>query len=129
MLGQVVNTLIGLWIMASPAILAFSDPAATDNNHIIGPVVVTFAIIAYWEATRKVGLWNLPFGVWLILSPWVLSFNDTTAIVNNMIAGLLVIIFSLVRGKIKQRFGGGWSALFQKNPDHQKYVDKVPYKG
>ena len=120
MWAQVINVIIGIWIMASPDILNFPDPTAVDNNHIVGPLIVTFAFTAIWEATRTVGKWNIPLGVWLIIAPWVLSFEDTTAIVSEMVAGALVTALAMVRGKVTQRFGGGWSSLFSKHPDHEK---------
>lgn len=122
MWAQIMNTIIGLWIMASPYLLDFQSTTATDNNHIIGPLIVTFAITSYWEVTRTVGKWNIPLGAWLLLAPWVLSFESTAAIANDMVCGALVIGFALVKSNIEQSFGGGWAALFHKDPEHEKHV-------
>ena len=105
--------------MASPGIFGFSKTIA-DNDHIVGPLITTFAIIALWESTRVVRTYNIPLGGWLLLAPWILGYDDTTAIVNDMAVGALVITFSLVRGKVQQRFGGGWSAVIKSNALHQK---------
>ncbi len=98
--------------MASPSILGFNHQA-TDNDHIVGPIIASFAIISWWEATRVVRLYNLPLGAWLLLAPWVLGYQATTPIINDMLVGALVISFSLVEGKITDEYGGGWSAIWQ----------------
>lgn len=122
MWAQVINTIVGLWLMAAPSALRYADFTAKNNDHIIGPLIATFAIIAYWEATRVVGKWNIALGIWLLAAPWILSYEDTTAIINDMAAGALVVIFAFVKGRIEQQFGGGWSSLIQKNPPHEQAV-------
>ncbi|ELR69956.1 hypothetical protein C900_04479 [Fulvivirga imtechensis AK7] len=124
MWAQIVNVVIGIWIMASPGILNYPTPAAADNNHIVGPLIVTFAFTAIWEATRTVGKWNIPLGLWLIIAPWILDFEDNTEIVGEMAAGIVVTALAMVKGKIEQRFGGGWSSLFSKHPEHKKALEK-----
>ena len=116
MWAHVINAALGIWLMAAPVVLQYSAPAQTDDR-IIGPVIATFAIVAWWEATRPVGRWNLPLGLWLLLAPWVLGYGATTAVVNSLVVGLLVAGLSLVRGQYRpEKFGGGWSVLWQKTP-------------
>lgn len=124
MWAQIINVILGLWVMASPGILNYPSVAATDNNHIVGPVIVTFAFTAIWEATRSVGKWNIPLGLWLVVAPWLLPFEHTSPIINNMAAGVLIAALATVRGKVEQNFGGGWSSLFKKDPAHEQAVRK-----
>ena len=124
MWAQCINAALGVWLMASPGIFGFSNTIA-DNDHIVGPVITTFAIIALWECTRVVRTYNIPLGAWLLLAPWILGYDDTTAIINDMAVGALVIVFSLVKGKVEQRFGGGWSAIARSNALHQKEANAI----
>jgi hypothetical protein len=117
MWAQVINAILGIWLMVSPGIFDFSTNAA-NNDNIIGPVIATFAITAFWECTRVTRLYNIPLGAWLLLAPWVLGYDNTIAIVNDMVVGGLVIALSLVKGKIEKRYGGGWSAIWKDNPLH-----------
>ncbi|WP_300441191.1 SPW repeat protein [Christiangramia sp.] len=117
MWARILNTILGLWVMVAPGIFNFSE-AATDNGHIVGPVIVTFSVIAYWEATLSLRKWNYPLAVWLLLAPWILSYTNTIAIISDMTVGILVIIFASVSGDVKKSYGGGWASLWQKNPDH-----------
>jgi len=50
---QFINVLLGIWLMAAPDILAYGDPARTQD-HIFGPLIVTIAMIAVSEVTRPV---------------------------------------------------------------------------
>lgn len=112
MWAQIINALLGVWTMVTPSLLP-AGQAASDNNHIVGPVIATFAIVAWWEATRVVRLYNVPLGAWLIAAPWVLGYEATGAIANSMVTGLLVVLLSFVEGKIEHQFGGGWSSLMK----------------
>lgn len=112
MWAQVLNAALGIWLMAAPALLGYGEPAMT-NDRIFGPVAATFAIIAWWEATRPVRWVNLPIGLWLVLAPWILGYGETAVVVNSVGVGLLMAGFAFVEGKIEKRYGGGWSAAFR----------------
>jgi hypothetical protein len=107
---QMVSSLLGVWLMAAPAVLGYGDPART-NDRIVGPLSASFAFIAIWEVTRGLRWAGLPLGAWLLVAPWVLGNYASTPTLNSMVVGLLLIALSLVRGNIGQSFGGGWSAL------------------
>jgi hypothetical protein len=122
MWAQIINTIIGLWLMAAPAILGYSGPANT-NQRIVGPIAVSFAVIACWEVTRQARWTNLVLGVWLIVAPLVLS-HETSAGITSIASGVLLALFSLVRGRYRpERFGGGWSALWKRDALEAKQTD------
>jgi hypothetical protein len=111
MIAHVIVALLGIWLMASLAILGISG-TAQDMNHIFGPVIASFAVIAWWEVTRNLRYMNIAIGIWLILSSWILGYESTAAI-NNIAVGLAVASLSLIKGKIVDKFGGGWGSLFK----------------
>lgn len=108
----IINILLGLWLMAAPTVLGY-DPAASDNGHIVGPLIVTFATIALWEATNAVRYWILPVSLWLLLAPWVLGYSLPLAIASDMIVGVLSAICAWQKKPLKHRYGGGWRALWR----------------
>lgn len=112
MWARLANIVLGLWVMAAPAVLTYGDPART-NDRIIGPIIVTFATVAIWETTRQVRRVNSILGLWLVAAPWILGYPGTLIIINSMITGLLILAFSLIEGKREKRVGGGWSVLWQ----------------
>ena len=95
------------------------DKIAANNDHIIGPVIASFAIISFSPCTSVVLKFNLALGVWLLLAPWILSYQDNSAILNDMLTGVFVIVFSLIKVKIKKRLGGGWQAIWKSNSLHE----------
>lgn len=119
MWAQIINAVLGLFLMAAPGLFSLEQPAS-DNFHIFGPVITTFAVISWWEATRGVRLWNLAPGAWLVVSPIFLNYNSGLAAILAIGVGVGVATLSFVRGPRKNRFGGGWSAIFSSNPPHER---------
>ncbi|MEP2057445.1 MAG: SPW repeat protein [Maribacter litoralis] len=123
MWAKILNIVIGLYLIVAPSFFGYS-PQASDNGHIIGPIIVTFSIISLWEATQGTRKWNYPFAVWLLLAPWILGYENNLAMVCDMLVGALVIVFSSFEQENKNRYGGGWASLWQKHPQHIQEVNK-----
>ena len=119
MIAQVINALLGIFLMVAPGLFGLEQPAS-DNFHIFGPVIASFSVISWWEATRGVRLWNVPMGAWLIVSPLFLSYASTTATIVAVGVGIAVVGLAFVEGKTKKRYGGGWSAIWRKDTLHHQ---------
>ncbi|TPE43524.1 SPW repeat domain-containing protein [Pontibacter mangrovi] len=127
MWAQIINAILGIWLMASATILGYADAKTiTDNQHIVGPVIASFAIISWWEATRAVRLYNVLPAAWLLLAPFVLGYDNATATINNMAVGALVLGLSFVKGKVEGTYGGGWASLWKKDSLHAREALKTP---
>jgi len=114
MWAAIIHILVGLWLMISPDLLQFGK-TASSNNYIVGPLILTFAIIALWEVNRSVRFLNTVAGAWLIVSPFVLGLQSFIIIWNTILSGALIVGFSFIKGPIKRKYGGGWRSLFEKN--------------
>ena len=112
MWAQIINAALGIWMMVAPAVLLY-DKAGADSCHIAGPVIATFAIVSCWEVTRSLRKVNIALGLWLVLAPWILNYSEILPIINDFICGSLIIVFAIMRGKIKESYGGGWQAIWQ----------------
>src|SRR5690606_4194310 len=112
MWAQILNSLIGIWLMAAPNVLGYNGVAA-DVDHIVGPIVTTFAVVALSGCTRKVGRLNIIGGVWLIAAPWILGYDHSSSITNAIITGILITAFSLFKRQTQQEYGGVWSQLLK----------------
>lgn len=117
MWAAIINILLGLWLMISPGLLQF-EKAASNNNYIVGPMVLTFAITALWGVNRSARFLNVATGIWLAVSPFIIGFQSSVAIWSTVLSGVLIAGFSFVRGSIKRNYGGGWRSLFEKDPVH-----------
>jgi hypothetical protein len=100
-----LSAVLGLWLMAAPAVLGVSG-AAADSNHLAGALVVTWAVIAFGEIARPVRLLNMPIGLWIAAAPWVLSGATDLSRWTDVIAGCLLVALSVRRGRIAEQFGG-----------------------
>jgi hypothetical protein len=114
MWAQLLNVMLGVWLMAAPAVLGYSGPAAV-NGYIVGPVAASFAAVALWEATRPLRWVNLALGLWLLAAPWALG-HGWIALANSTAVGVLLLGFSLVPGPRRHRIGGGWASLWKQTP-------------
>jgi hypothetical protein len=100
----IVSAVLGVWLMFAPAVFGTQGIAA-DSDHVVGALVVTFAVIAMAEVTRAARFINLLFGAWIIAVPWLLSGVTAGGKWNGMIVGAVLIIISLPRGKVSERYG------------------------
>jgi len=100
----VVSAALGVWIMVAPSVFGTQGRAA-DSDHLVGALIVTFAVIAIGEVARAVRFINVLFGAWLIAAPWLLAGIGQAASWNGVLAGVVLIVLSLPRGKVKERYG------------------------
>lgn len=109
MFAHLVASLFGIWLMAAPSVLGYGDPAATVD-HVVGPLVASFALIAAWQIARALRWANLVLAGWLIVAPVALGYPGIAA-ANSIACGLVVGALSLVRGRPRRSIAGGWRSL------------------
>ena len=90
--------ILGLWLFVSPLFYSgsFTMNTMNVNTVLMGVVVMIFsgAAIARYQPWEE---WlETLFGVWLIITPFVLGFTDMTfATVNHIVVGIVIVIDSL----------------------------------
>lgn len=99
-----VSCLLGLWLVFAPAVRGGTG-AVADGDHLTGALALTVAVIALAEVVRPVRFLNVLLGVWLIAAPWVLAGAALPGQVNGVLAGLALVVLSLPRGAILERYG------------------------
>lgn len=99
-----LSALLGIWLMAAPAVFQ-TEGTAADSNHLVGALVITLAVIAMAEVTRAARWINILAGVWIVAMPWLLSGASSAATWKNVIVGVLLIVLSLPRGPVYERYG------------------------
>ena len=119
MWAQIFNMFLGLLVMVAPGIWDFPKDAG-NNNYIVGPLIITFAMVAITDVGRNLRWVNIVCGIWLMLSPYVLGYGGEPFFINT-VTSIGIIILSLIKGTVKNSFGGGWRSLLQDNPEHMKY--------
>ena len=102
--------------MAAPAALGYGG-AARIIDLVVGPIIASFAIVAIWEVCRSVGRANVILGAWLMLAPWLLSY-EAQATANSLSTGIVIAIFGYLAKAPADRYGGGWSDLWKQSRLH-----------
>lgn len=95
-LCDVANLVLGAILFFSPWIFGFEAGAQSQNAFISGVVIVVLAIaalaaFAVWEEWL-----NLIVGLWVVVSPWMLGFQGSTAMTVHVVIGILVAILAAI---------------------------------
>lgn len=99
-----VQLVIGIWLMMRPDLFPFSGISG-DCDHLIGAMVVTVAAVATAEVTRTARLINILLGIALIIVALIFAVNLPYVLASEVVSGLLLIVVSIPRGKIVERYG------------------------
>lgn len=111
----ILSLLGGIWILCIPGVLHVTGKAA-DACYIVGALTVVVSIISMAEVVRTFRFVNILFGIWLVIAPLVLPLPECqnalpvpehckTYLWNGIITGILLILLSIPRGRIKERYG------------------------
>ncbi len=92
---SVVNLLAGIWMIICPFAIGASTGARW--NDVIFGVLIGLCAIGRMASPAARGLsWaNVVFGIWLIISPFVLGFAGSGIQWNNVVTGIIVVVFGL----------------------------------
>lgn len=90
---------------AGPRLLFHTDGPASDNDHLIGSLVVTFSIIAWGNVARPVRFINIGFGAWLLVAPALVPGYAGVAAVASVAIGIALVWLALPMGRIPTHMG------------------------
>ena len=108
---QIVAIVLGVWLMVSPSVLPSTGPGA-GVARIGGPLAVWVGVLALRGVTRPFRALNVVTGMFLAITPWVVS-NTGPLILSSVLVGWALIVISLPRGAVRERTGGGWWSAIQ----------------
>jgi hypothetical protein len=64
-----------------------------------------------WEVARSARYANVPLGLALVVVPWLLGYPIPLA-AHSVVVGAALIGLAFIKGKLTQRYGGGWAGLW-----------------
>ena len=99
-----LSVAVGVWLMFTPSVLG-SEGTAAHSDHLFGALIVTVAVIALADVGRATRFVNIVLSAWVIAAPWILGGATTASKWSNLAAGALVILLSLPRGPVGERYG------------------------
>jgi hypothetical protein len=94
---DVANLILGAILFVSPWMFGFDAGRVATNAYITGIAIAILAI----AALARFAVWeewlNLIVGLWALVSPWVLGFQETTtAMTVHVIIGAAVAILAAI---------------------------------
>ncbi len=95
-----INIVAGVWLIAAPFVLAFTESTDALWNHIVvGLIVLILAAIRVNQPANSAWMsWvNVVLGIWLVVAPFLIGFEETP-LWNSVISGIVVVVM------------GAWSA-------------------
>ena len=95
---------VGAWLMFTPSVLGSSGLAA-HADHLVGALILTTAVIALADVGRAIRFFNVLLAVGVIVAPWILGGATTASKWSDALAGAIVILLSLPRGHVGERYG------------------------
>ncbi|WP_344657930.1 SPW repeat protein [Catenulispora subtropica] len=105
-----VVLLLGLYLAVSPWVLNIhaTNPNVATNNLVIGLSLAAFGLALALLPTRmyRLGWTAIPIGVWMIISPWVVTagHNPTSNVIwNNAWTGGIAVVLGLAMATITFR--------------------------
>ena len=99
-----VSTLLGVWLMVLPAVWP-TTAAAANSDHVAGALIIATSVMVMSEVVRTGRHFNLLLGAWVIFGSCLLNAANPISCWNGLIAGLLIVVLSLPRGEIRERYG------------------------
>lgn len=95
-LCDVGNLILGVFLFLSPWIFKYPMGAEFWNAIAAGVVIIVLSIAALTAFTVWEEWLNLIVGLWLIVSPWVLKFQGTSAMRVDVAVGIVVAVLAAI---------------------------------
>lgn len=103
-----LDFLAGAWLFVSCFVLQIQHvKLATASDFMVGMVIALISVYRFRNPAFHRGLsWiTLAFGVWILFCPVICEFAwNETALINNVVLGLLVIILSAISATATAKF-------------------------
>lgn len=97
-------------LVASPLTVGTAPPLYF-SDHVLGWVVFGVAVTALAEPARAVRFLNVPLGLWIAASPFVLDGGPAAGTIADVLLGVAIAVLSLPRGARSDETYGGWDRL------------------
>lgn len=86
-----INVILGIWLIVTPYVFSYTTSAAKWNQTILGIVVLVLAALRLTALRQQwISFLNGLAAVWLVIAPFILSYNRTVAYWNEVVVGIIV---------------------------------------
>lgn len=112
MWAQIVNCVLGIWLMFAPAVLGHSGALLAKFDRTAGPWIAAVAFVSISQISRSTRWLSLPASAVLIVAP---LFLDAPGIaqVNSIIVGVVTASLTPLGSPDQRKYGNGWTTLWR----------------
>jgi len=107
-----INLILGVWLIVSPFLLGFAGMGLSRSNVIFGIIIAILSLFQVSSPSESTwaGWLSALFGIWVLISPFILGFVGMGALWNGIIVGIVVAIVAI------------WAATASSSAEHPKAV-------
>jgi nucleoside-diphosphate-sugar epimerase/uncharacterized membrane protein len=91
-----LNMGVGAWLLSSPAILGYNEPALIASDMVAGVLVMLFSALSLSRRLIWARVATAMVGLWLLLAPLALWTPSAAAYLNGTLLGFLVIALAML---------------------------------
>jgi hypothetical protein len=97
-LRNLVTVLAGVWLVISPWVMKYQDlDFATWSAVAIGLMLILSEVVAYFRPGAWEEMLDLVLGAYLLASPYLLGFEKTIKVADNVaMVGVLIIGLAII---------------------------------
>lgn len=111
MIAQIINTLVGLWLMVVPSVIVLPDTVKAVC-FVLGPLIASVGYIAIWDPMRLVRWVNVVLGLVLFSSLFWESMS-AQAMWHLGVISVVIVLMACQRGRQRYSYAGGWTMLMR----------------
>jgi hypothetical protein len=93
-LCDVVNLLLGTILFFSPWLFSLSAGAPRQIASTMGLFIAVLSVAALAAFAAWEEWLNLIAGLWLVVAPWLLGFEDSNAAMVDVVIGIVVVVLA-----------------------------------
>ncbi|VTU32154.1 MULTISPECIES: SPW repeat protein [unclassified Variovorax] len=107
---DLVNAILGVWVILSPWALGFQDTMNAMSNAVLVGLLLIAAALGAIFVPRAWEEWSEGIlGLWLIASPWVLDFSmQRDAMLAAVVTGIVIAALALWTLLTDKDYSAGW---------------------
>lgn len=89
----VISLILGIWLIVSPFMLSYDTGSAMNDTVVLGIIVSILSIIRLAAPSQRWAGWlNILAGLWLIIAPFIFSFDGAVTYWNDIIVGVVLAV-------------------------------------
>jgi hypothetical protein len=96
---RIAEILIGLWLLASPWVLAYNTAVSAwhMNGFVCGSAIVLLGVLSFWRGSKKAHLAEIPVSLWILSFAYFGSAHPAPAIAqSDFLTALFLLNFAII---------------------------------